>query len=174
MKSKKLTFLLSALGIILASYLFLKLHLHINSTSSMPKGIYQEISVPLKIGSLVEVCLPIRIAQFGLARGYIHAGNCPGNAEPVLKEVVALENDTVQINKHEVIVNGQTLPHSQILAYDENAQPLTPIIINGHFVLTKEEVWLYGNQDLKSWDSRYYGAVKRSAIRHILKPIWVW
>ncbi len=154
--------------------IMLSLQLRFNATSSMPRGIYREVNTPLIVGSIVEVCLPTDMAQFGKSRGYIHAGNCPGNAEPLLKEVVALGGDNLQVNDQGVFINGKLLPHSSVLHLDELHRPLISHVINTRFVLGVDEVWFYGVSDPKSWDSRYYGAVKRENIRHILKPIWTW
>ncbi len=53
--------------------------------SSAPAGIYRVEPLPtrqsltdLKRGELVEVCLPVAIAERGLERGYLQPGRCPG------------------------------------------------------------------------------------------------
>lgn len=163
--------LIIAIAVMVISF---TLQLRFNTSSSMPKGIYREIKTQLKVGSIVEVCLPTDIAQFGKSRGYIHAGNCPGNTEPLLKEAVALGGDTLEVNEQGVFINGKLLPHSTIMNWDEKHRPLVSHEIHTRFTLEPDQVWLYGTSDPKSWDSRYYGAIKQTNIRQILEPIWTW
>lgn len=175
MKVLKVFLMIGILVIVLTiTFIMFSLQLRFNSSTSMPQGIYRQVDTSLKIGSIVEVCLPADIAQFGQSRGYIHSGNCPGNTEPLLKEVVALGGDTLQVNEQGVFVNGKLLPHSNVLTRDEQDRPLISHTINTRFVLAPDEVWLYGMRDPKSWDSRYYGAVKLTNIRHTYEMLWTW
>ena len=61
-----------------------------NTDSAAPVGVYLVVSGEPKRGDLVAACLPIAIAQQGLARGYVRTGSCPGDAEPVGKIIGAL------------------------------------------------------------------------------------
>ncbi len=73
-------------------------HLRITLTdSAAPAGIYRVVDAPPARGALVAACLPITIAQQGLARGYLQRGDCPAGAEPVAKVIEALPGDVVEI-----------------------------------------------------------------------------
>lgn len=153
---------------------FWLLQLRINVTDSMPHGIYRVVAKPAVVGSFVEVCLPVPIAKLGRDRGYIGVGTCANQTEAVLKQVVGVGGDTIFVTAKGVLINGKLLPHSGVLSVDEQHRPLLSQVSTSRRVLTADEVWLYGTQNQKSWDSRYYGAVKRNTIQHVLTPVWIW
>lgn len=144
-----------------------------NASGSMPKGIYRVVQAPLKKGTIVSVCLPLSLAEFGLARQYIGGGDCPGHYEPVVKEIIAMSGDVVQVARTGEQVNGHAIPHSSTLLADESSRPL-PAIARGNYSLQAGQVWLYGNHDARSWDSRYYGAISTMAIQNVVKPLLTW
>jgi conjugative transfer signal peptidase TraF len=144
-----------------------------NFTDSMPLGLYRVVDRPFQRGDFVEVCLPAAIAQWGKARGYIGAGNCPDGSEPLLKQVAAVGGDTVLVTLKGVTVNGKRLPHSGFVMRDTLQRPMISQVASVHRVLPADEVWLYGVGNYRSWDSRYFGAVKRTVIRHVVEPVWI-
>lgn len=142
-------------------------HIKINLTPSMPIGLYRQLSTTIiHRGDIVSACLPLAIAKFGLERGCLTKGNCPGGSIPVLKNVIAVPGDTVQLTSYAIIVNNKSYlapQHSQdqlsrsIKQWGHNG---TTKVINGY--------WLYGSHSPKcSWDSRYYHKLPRSMIRSI-------
>ena len=147
--------------------------LHINTSASMPIGIYREISQPIIKDCLVAACLPLPIALFAKQRGYIGNGSCLGNTEPVLKKIVAVGGDEIDVTKQGVVINNKLLPHSKVLNFDDQLRPLASQI-NTHKKLVAQEIWLYGMTSNKSWDSRYYGAVECSQVRAVVVPVWIW
>ena len=36
------------------------------------------------------------------------------------------------------------------------------------------EVWLFGFNDARSWDARYFGAVPGAGVRGVLRPVVTW
>ena len=78
-----------------------------NTDSAAPAGVYRIILGEPRRGDLVAACLPIEIAQHGLARGYQRTGSCPGDAEPVGKIIGALPGDTVEVEAGWVSVPGR-------------------------------------------------------------------
>lgn len=167
--------LIKILGFVSASlltaiYIF---QLHINTSTSMPLGIYRTVSQPIVSNSLVAVCLPFSLAQFGKQRGYLGSGSCLGNTQPVLKKIVAVAGDEVDVTKQGVVINNKLLPHSKALSFDDRLRPLASQV-NTHKKLTAKEIWLYGTTSNKSWDSRYYGAVECSQVRAVVIPMWIW
>jgi len=144
-----------------------------NTDSAAPAGIYRVVSSEFKRGDLVAACLPIAIAEEGLAHGYLRTGPCPGNAEPVGKIVGALPGDIVEIERGWIGVNGVRFRRSAVASHDSAGRPLAHIAWGTHRV-PSGQVWLFGFNDRRSWDSRYFGPVPLANIRGEIKPVIVW
>jgi conjugative transfer signal peptidase TraF len=144
-----------------------------NTDSAAPSGVYHIISGEPKRGDLVAVCLPITIAQQGLSHGYLRTGPCPCNAEPVGKILGALPGDTVQIESNAVSVNGARFARSAVAEKDSAGRPLHHISF-GTYRVSPDQVWLFGFNDRRSWDSRYFGPVPIANVRSRLEPILTW
>ena len=145
----------------------------VNLTGSMPIGIY----VPSQDQTYhrndwVAVCLPKLLSTQGLQNGYLMAGNCQDtNAMPVLKQLIALPGDTVEVTPTSIIVNEKSYP-AKIQTQDHRGHLIkiqsklgVKTIINNY--------WLYGSASDRSWDSRYYGGVERTNIIGIYRPFLV-
>jgi len=144
--------------------------LRLNTTTSMPRGIYRSIGGAVTTGAWVSVCLPSEIARFGVERSYLGAGSCSNGTEPVLKVVAAVTGDVVQVSAAGVTVNGELLAHSrpldrdrggrELVAYSAAAQPLAP-----------GEIWLHSPFEERSWDSRYFGPVPAACVADVVAPL---
>jgi conjugative transfer signal peptidase TraF len=121
----------------------------------------------------VAVCLPISIARLGLARGYLRSGACPGPAEPVGKIIGAVSGDMVEIEPGYLSVDGTRFEQSSVAAHDSAGRPLAHVAWGSHRVATGE-VWLFGFNNRRSWDSRYFGPVPLANVRGNIKPIVTW
>jgi conjugative transfer signal peptidase TraF len=141
--------------------------------SAAPAGVYRIAGHEVRRGELVAACLPISVAKLGLARGYLRAGDCPGNAEPVDKVIGALPGDLLDIEPTSVSVNGVRFPGSKTASRDSAGLPLAHVAW-GKRRVAPGEVWLFGFNDRRSWDSRYFGPVPLAAIRGELKPVVTW
>jgi conjugative transfer signal peptidase TraF len=135
-------------------------NLRINFTGSMPIGIY--LLLPLqpngvKRGMLVSACAPSRAAEIGRRRGYLGAGPCADDTELLLKSVIAIAGDEVDVTPAGVTVNGCLLARSQAAVRDRSGRRL-PAWSHGRYLLGPHQVWLYAPVD-RSWDSRYWGPV---------------
>jgi len=144
-----------------------------NTDSAAPAGVYRVVSAKFERGDLVAVCLPIAIAQEGLAHGYLCTGACAGNAEPVAKIAGALAGDVVEIEPGWVTVNGVRFKRSAVAAHDSAGRPLRHLAWGSYRVKTGQ-VWLFGFNDRRSWDSRYFGPVPLANVRGEIKPVVVW
>ena len=144
-----------------------------NTDSAAPAGVYRVVSGKFQRGDLVVACLPIAIAQEGLSHGYLRTGACAGNAEPVGKIVGALPGDSVEIEPGWVAVNGTRFKHSAVAARDSAGRPLRHLSW-GSYRVAGGQVWLFGFNDRRSWDSRYFGPVPLANVRGEIKPIVVW
>ena len=146
--------------------------------SACPPGIYGAAALrpgkALERGELVLVCLPTALARFALERGYLARGaGCGDGIEPVGKRIGALTGDAVEVAPDYIAVNGKPLPNTASRMRDSRNRDVPHIAFGTHAV-NDGEVWLFGEADPRSWDSRYFGAVPTSAVRAELKPVITW
>ena len=141
--------------------------------SSAPSGIYRLIAAPAGRGALVAACLPPAIARAGLTRGYLRQGDCPAGAEPVSKVIGALPGDVVELGLERIAINGVSLANSQTAARDRAGRPL-PHEPSGIRRVAPGQVWLFGFNDARSWDARYFGPVPLANVRGVLRPVVTW
>ncbi len=144
-----------------------------NTDSAAPAGVYRVVGHDISRGELVAACLPIAVAQEGLARGYLRTGGCPGDAEPVDKVVGAVAGDSVDIEPGWVAVNGVRFAHSATVSRD-SAGRLLAHVAWGKRTVAANEVWLFGFNDRRSWDSRYFGAIPAANLRGTLESVLTW
>jgi conjugative transfer signal peptidase TraF len=157
--------------LILSAHLF---RLRITWTdSSAPAGIYRIAESPAGRGALVAVCLPPVIARQGLARAYLRRGDCPAGAEPVAKVIGAVAGDTVEVEPDWVAVNRVKFSNSQTAQLDSSGRPLAHVAW-GERRVGQDEVWLFGFNNARSWDARYFGPVPAANVRGVLKPVVRW
>ena len=142
----------------------------LNLSASAPRGLYRTVAGAPTRGALVVACLPADVAAFGLARGYLGAGTCPGGAQPVLKRVVAIAGDTIDLDSAGTTVNRVRLVGQPMTDRDSSGRPL-PHLLFGPHVVRPGDVWLAGQSHTRSWDSRYFGPVPVVGVRGIARPI---
>ena len=145
----------------------------VNYTSSLPIGLYRTVGAGgMARGSIVLLCLPEPIAHFARERDYIWRGNCPGDAAPVGKLVLAVEGDTVRLTKRGVYVNGRPVPNTRVLETDTQRRPV-PHYPFGLYPVARNDVWIYSPYHRRSFDSRYFGPVPVASVRSHMLPVWV-
>ena len=141
--------------------------------SAAPAGIYHLVAVPAGRGALVAACLPVAIARTGLSRGYLAKGDCPAGAEPVAKVIGAMPGDVVELEPGFVAVNGVKFPNSRTAARDSAGRPLAHVL-SGAYRVGDGEVWLFGFNNRRSWDARYFGSVPEANLLGVLGPVVTW
>jgi conjugative transfer signal peptidase TraF len=141
--------------------------------SSCPEGFYRLTQAPIRHGQLVAACLPEDSERQGLERGYLRTGDCPGGAEPVLKVVGGLDGDAIEVEAGWVAVNGERLTNSATMAQDSAGRWLRHVMW-GKRRVGLGEVWLFGFNNRRSWDSRYFGPVPLGAVRGVVQPVLTW
>jgi type IV secretion system protein VirB1 len=154
--------------------------LRLNITDSVEQGIWQRIRFneqekhSLK-GSIVTLCPDAANPYIALAkkRGYVSSGSCPNGLMPFLKPVAATAGDHITLAKDQVTVNGIAIPHTAIQERDSKGRPL-PHYLYGDYKVGEDELWLIAPSNSHSFDSRYFGPVKRKDIQHIMKPVLTW
>ena len=145
--------------------------LRINHTPSLPIGIWRvsPLIKPLARDSVVSFCPPeIALFHAALRQGIIGNGSCEGGWEALLKPIVALPGDLVEVKDTGVAVNGATVPHSARIAFLDGAIPL------GAYAVQEEEVWVIASSHPRSFDSRYFGPIPIENIEGLAEPIFVW
>lgn len=126
-----------------------------NPSPSVPIGFYL-LAAPeaLVRGDLVLAPLPDPIHTWADKRGYVPA------TVPVLKQVAALAGDEVCATGPTVRINGQTV--ATRLRSDRAGRGLP--WWEGCRRLTSGEVFLFNAASHQSFDGRYFGVTKRTAI----------
>jgi len=159
-----------AVGLILAH----QAGLRVNTTRSIPLGLYRMSNDPIETGAYVVWCPPER-PEFDLAkeRGYIGAGFCPGGYGNMMKKVVASQHDVVSVTDEGVTINGTLLPASQPFEEDSMGRPLPRFRVINH-VLIASELLLMSDTNGRSFDARYFGPVHRDHIQSLVYPVWTW
>ncbi len=148
--------------------------LRLNTSRSIPLGLYKTSHDPIEKGAYVLFCPPER-PEFDLAkeRGYIAAGFCPGGYGNMMKKVLATHRDVVSVTDDGVTINGTLMPASQPFEADSMGQPLPRFRIIDH-VLAPTEFLLMSDTNSHSYDARYFGPVDQDHIQSLIYPVWTW
>ena len=149
-----------------AFQLFAFLGLRINTSPSLPLGLY--VVTTDGSANLIEFCPAEPFAALSLVRGYRDPGACRDGGAPLLKPVVAKAGDLVELSWRGISVNGFLLPNTAPLSKDTKDCPLEPWHF-GRFLVAPGTVWVASSYHSRSFDSRYFGPVYTTAIRHRLK-----
>jgi len=146
----------------------------VNTSKSIPVGLYWTTSAPMDKGAYVLFCPPPSgVFRQARERGYIGAGFCPGDYGYLMKRVAATERDTVTVTSEGVRVNGERLSLSVPRQADKAGRPLPRYQANG-YVLGDAEVLLMSDGSATSFDGRYFGPVSRAQLKTAIKPILTW
>lgn len=141
----------------------------INMTPSAPLGFWriEPLDRPVAVGDLVFICPPdtpdIRIAR---ERSYLRAGLCAGGVAPLIKTVVAVAGQRVEVG-HDIRVDGVVIAHSTIAKVDAKGRPLSAYsggVVRDGFVLLHSGFW-------SSYDSRYFGPLPASGILGLAQEV---
>lgn len=116
-------------------------------------------------------CVDPQAAALARARGYLGPGPCAGGVQPVLKPVVAVAGDVVEIEPEAVTINGQRLPSSSTAPGDSLGRELRHVAW-GRYVVGADELWLVSTRVPNSWDSRYLGPISTAQVWSVARPVW--
>lgn len=148
--------------------------IRVNTTTSIPKGVYIMTSDPLAVGSYVIVCPPdVQVFKEAKARGYLGPGLCPGGYGNLMKRVLAAKNDQVTVSPVGITVNGQLLPYSAPRNVDGAGRPM-PAYQSNAYTLGNLEVLLMSDVSATSFDGRYFGPLTVSQVRSVIQPVFTW
>ena len=130
-------------------------HLRLNVSASMPLGFWWVDTTPsFRTGDAVTVCLPDAVATMARSRGYVGSGTCSGDAEPLLKTVLALEGDTVTVTLDDSKRDPATLPEGANLNWMVVHQQDVQAVVNA--------LWRGGAKAMMLMDQR---VISTSAVR---------
>jgi conjugative transfer signal peptidase TraF len=144
----------------------------VNFTPSEPLGLWKIVSLerPVLVGDLVFICPP-PTEDMGEARsrGYLRHGLCPGGMAPLIKTVVAVSGQTIDIGD-DVKIDGKLLAHSRLMTEDGQGRPINPY--HGG-VLPPGTLFLHSNFPA-SFDSRYFGPVSVDSVLGLAREVWTY
>lgn len=146
----------------------------INTTRSIPVGLYWVSSAAVEKGAYVLFCPPqVQVFDEARARGYIGAGFCPGGYGYMMKRVIAAKDDDVAVSDEGVRVNGVLLPLSAPRAVDAGGRSL-PRFQADRYTLGAAELLLMSDVSGISFDGRYFGPIPRAQVRTVVSPLITW
>lgn len=90
------------------------------------------------------------------------------NGKILIKQIVGVEGDVVEVNHDHVLVNGKIVGNKLLLAKALNRDPLS---FQKTITIPKGAFWFMGKTD-NSFDSRYWGFVYEHQIIGRVKPIY--
>lgn len=144
----------------------------INLTPSEPLGLWRIMPLhrPVAVDDLVFIC-PSETAAMREARtrGYLRSGFCPGGVAPLIKTVIAVAGQHVEIGAS-VSVDGRKVPSSDLALRDGKGLPLTPFPSG---IVPPGYVFLHSSFP-GSYDSRYFGPVPVPGILGLAEEVFTY
>jgi hypothetical protein len=86
----------------------------------------------------------------------------------LLKHIAGMPGDIMTVTDSDVRINTESYP---TLSYTSNGMPLQHLP-NGIYTLSSDEYFV-ANIPIRSYDSRYFGPVKRDEIQSVVTPVWL-
>jgi conjugative transfer signal peptidase TraF len=128
-----------------------------NGTASVPVGYYFSIPTKdIKVGDLFAITIADKYMQIIRKLGY------PANGHLLLKRVIGVEGDVIEIAKSGVLVNNILVKNSQSQEMIRGIK-LSPLPVGYHHKLISGEFWVMGDVN-NSYDSRYFGVVNTKQV----------
>ncbi|AVC45619.1 conjugative transfer signal peptidase TraF (plasmid) [Rhizobium leguminosarum bv. viciae] len=144
----------------------------INLTPSEPLGLWRIIPLhrPAAVDDLLFICPPETAAmRAARARGYLRSGSCPGGVAPLIKTVIAVAGQHIEIGVS-VSVDGWGVSSSSLALRDGKGRPLTPFPSG---IVPPGYVFLHSAFP-GSYDSRYFGPVPISGILGLAQEVFTY
>lgn len=135
----------------------------VNITNSMPVGVYREESGDIEKDNYVLLCKD----DYELKRAKNDDYLCKDGHQPLLKKVVAVKDDVVTVSNEGVYVNYTKL---------ENSERIVNSWLNEKNLLDytlKDKEFLVMGRSPYSWDSRYFGIVRRDEFISKVVPVFL-
>ena len=141
----------------------------INTTASLPPGIYHRTFEEPKRGDVVLISPPDKpVFREAIELGILSSGNSEAGSCPLIKIMAATDGDEIEIRKDGMFVNGEKLANSRRQDWQITNMAELPISKK-----LKGEALLYTPHPL-SFDSRYFGLIEHNTIISSIKPLLLW
>lgn len=141
----------------------------INMTPSEPLGLWRirPLERAVAVGDLVFIC-PLVAPQFveARARGYLRRGLCPSGVAPLIKTVIAVAGQRVEVDTA-VRVDGRRIENSHVMRTDGKGRGLRAY---SGGIVPAGTVFLH-SPFAASWDSRYFGPIAASGILGLAQKV---
>ena len=99
-------------------------------------------------------------------RGYLRFGTCPGGVAPLIKTVVAVDGQHVEIGAG-VTIDERPVPFSDLAQWDGKGRPMAAFAGG---VVPENGVFLH-SPFAGSYDSRYFGPLPASGILGLAREV---
>lgn len=143
--------------------------LRINTTPSEPLGFWRIVPLTRSVrsGETIFACPPDNAAmREARQRGYLRRGLCPGGFAPLIKTVIAVAGQRVDVTDR-VAIDGVPIPGSRIMQNDAQGRSLRR---DRSGIVRPGEVYLHSDFT-GSWDSRYFGPVPVSGVLGLAQEV---
>ncbi|NDV24858.1 conjugative transfer signal peptidase TraF [Desulfovibrio sp. JC022] len=140
----------------------------INLTDSMAHGVYQIVPGKPMRGDLITFSLDEQNPYFSIALERHYLG---WNNRPLLKVLVGLPGDTLQIDKEGISINSELLPRSKAKPTDRHGKPL-PIFLNSTVIPSGKCLALSTHSE-NSFDGRYFGLVDLDRLQRVVPVLTI-
>ena len=133
----------------------------LNTTKSEPEGLYLGQSGEPIVGALAAFKAPAAAFPYADARlSFLHH-------RPLLKAIAAAAGDTVCTTSGRLVINGKD--RAPITRSDGQGRALP--VWTGCRPMAADEVFAFSDRVPNSFDSRYFGPVRRSAVLGVYRPL---
>jgi len=136
-----------------------------NPSASAPRGWYRLLPARgLKVNDYVLVNLPAGAKHLAAERHYLP------ESVPLLKRIGALSDQFVCVRGRSLSIDGELA--ATALTHDGQGREL----VGWHDcrVLAPDEILLVSRDNSASFDSRYFGPIRRFRVIGKASPLWVW
>jgi len=146
--------------------------LRINLTPSEPLGLWRIVSLdrPAAVGDVVFICPPeTATMREARKRGYLRQGLCPVGYAPLIKTIVGVEGQEVEVGI-DVRIAAHPLPRSHVSVFDGDGRSLARFsggLIPAGYVFVHSDF-------IGSFDSRYFGPIPASGILGLALEVWTY
>lgn len=155
---------LAALGIL--SRLYADRQIVVNTSPSVPPGLYVRSATQPRIGALVEFRIP------SAARAYVQARTGQSGEDWfILKPVIAGPGDRVDTRGDWLVINERRTARMPP-AMDDAGRSLP--VWRANRTLGDDEFFVFSDRIPNSFDSRCYGPVCRWHVEAVRRPLMTW
>ena len=153
LKQKRNTLFVILVGSILATLISSECFI-LNTTASVPRGLWLKLDTIPKKGDFVQVPIDAFSSIEWVPSEYFRL-NMWGKRKPFLKLVAGSHGDTIELADNGLIlINGLPFPNSAPLSHDRAGRPLRAFELP--VTLASDEIWLLSDSPF-GFDSRYLG-----------------